>query len=84
MATPNVNRRTRPSNGVKPQTTNPGPPLAQASGCAAAQQRELRAILARLERCVARYRWALDRLAAGDDPNTIAEEWGRLMAAMED
>ena len=82
MATPNVNRRTRPSNGMKPQTTNSRPPLAHASGCTATQQRKLRAILAQLERLVARYRWALDRLAAGDAPNTIAEEWARLMAAM--
>ena len=58
--------------------------MAHASGCTAAQQRELRAILAQLERFVARYRWALDRLAAGDDPNTVAEEWARLRAAMEE
>jgi hypothetical protein len=64
-------------DSVEPQTNHPSRPTTQ-------QLRELRAILDRLERVVARYRWALDRLAAGDDPEAIAEEWARLVAAMEE
>lgn len=52
--------------------------------CTAAQQGELRVILDRLERTVARYRWALSRLEAGEAPDAIADEWARLAAAEEE
>ena len=52
--------------------------------CTAAQQGELRVILDRLESTVARYRWALSRLEAGEDPDAIADEWARLAAAEEE
>jgi hypothetical protein len=72
-----TSRRSTPSPNAEPQTNHPRHPTAQ-------QLRELRAILDRLERVLARYRWALDRLAAGDDPDVIAEEWIRLIAMEED
>ena len=41
-------------------------------------------MLDRLERIVARYRWALSRLEDGEDPDAIADEWTRLVSVFHD
>jgi hypothetical protein len=76
MATRDGNRRRSTCAPRRGYTNNHQP--------CTADQGELRMILDRLERTVARYRWALSRLEAGEDPDAIADEWARLAAAEEE